>query len=77
MAEFRHGSWRQFEQINPYRKSLYAGSVAQIILLLTGAMAIVSYWQINRDPYFAGFGALLIVVLPFLLFDKTCSILPP
>jgi hypothetical protein len=49
-----------------YLSIIYAGSVGQIIVLLTGAMAIVSYWQINRDPYFAGFGALLIVVLPSL-----------
>lgn len=49
-----------------FLSTIFAGSIAQFILLLTGAMAIVSYWQINRDPYFAGFGALLIVVLPFL-----------
>ena len=49
-----------------FLSAIYVGILARIILLLTGAMAIVSYWQTNRDPYFAGFGALLIVVLPFL-----------
>ena len=46
--------------------NVYVGSVTRIILVLTCAMAIVSYWQINRDPYFSGLGALLIVVLPYL-----------
>jgi len=46
--------------------NIYAWGVAQIILVLTCAMAIVSYWQLNRDPYFSGLGALLIVVLPYL-----------
>jgi hypothetical protein len=46
--------------------SIYAGSISQILLVLACAMAIVSYWQINRDPYYSGLGALLIVALPYL-----------
>ncbi len=45
---------------------IFAGSVAQTILVLTFVMAIVSRWQTNRDPYFSGLGAFLIVVLPYL-----------
>jgi hypothetical protein len=46
--------------------NIFAGSIARFILVLTCAMAIVSYWQFNRDPYYSGLGALLIVALPYL-----------